>query len=325
MEVRLILSLHHKFSSYFTTRCEGYKIEHQPQLNTALKRIVDAWQHVACIPAPAATRVVHVSPFPAYTMHNIMQMHGTEKNKPTITKIMEAMPIRDRDKIMRIEYCTRGPTNHVWYHYRYGRLLSNHFGKILYSIRVKRDPTRDLVNLILGNHAVRNVRALRYTKESESRAIAYYENVTGLRVHDCGLYVSKNGMLATSPDGSVSATRIIHIKSPFNIRMEGVQLAAQPEAGYFITIFNDQYVLNLDQVIGLDYYHQIQGSLYITGAQTCDLIVYTLRDSCIITVHKDPAWRDNLRLLKDFFMERFLPRILDRARLAEKRRHELYT
>lgn len=58
-----------------------------------------------------------------------------------------------------------------------------------------------------------------------------------------------------------------------------------------------------------DYYHQIQGQLYITKKKCCDLIVWTPTDLAIIRMVKDINWSANIEKLIDFYFEKFIPEV----------------
>jgi len=55
-----------------------------------------------------------------------------------------------------------------------------------------------------------------------------------------------------------------------------------------------------------DFWHQVQGQLYITGCQYCDLVVWTTVNMSIIRVEKVPEWSANISKLIDFYFETFI-------------------
>lgn len=60
-----------------------------------------------------------------------------------------------------------------------------------------------------------------------------------------------------------------------------------------------------------NYFHQLQGQLYLTGKQCCDLVVWTNKDLAIVRVPKDPEWQPNIQKLIDFYFNTFIPGIED--------------
>lgn len=55
-----------------------------------------------------------------------------------------------------------------------------------------------------------------------------------------------------------------------------------------------------------DYYHQIQGQLYLTNTFCADLVVWTPVDTQVIRITKDVAWESNVQKMIDFYFEKFL-------------------
>uniref|UniRef100_K1QX24 Uncharacterized protein n=1 Tax=Magallana gigas TaxID=29159 RepID=K1QX24_MAGGI len=55
-----------------------------------------------------------------------------------------------------------------------------------------------------------------------------------------------------------------------------------------------------------DYWHQIQGQLFLTGTECCDLVVWTTKDLQIIRILKDKTWISNIATMLDFYFTKFL-------------------
>ena len=62
---------------------------------------------------------------------------------------------------------------------------------------------------------------------------------------------------------------------------------------------------------GHAYYHQIQGQLYLTGTECCDLVVWTTVDIQIIRICRDPAWAQNITKLTEFYFGKFIPHLME--------------
>ena len=54
------------------------------------------------------------------------------------------------------------------------------------------------------------------------------------------------------------------------------------------------------------YYHQIQGQLYITNTNCCDLIIWTKKDLQIVRIVKDPSWEENISKMLVFYFTKFI-------------------
>ena len=128
-----------------------------------------------------------------------------------------------------------------------------------------------------------------------------------------------------SPDGAVSPTKIVHIRCPFILKTK--RLAALASRSFFVkkTACGSGYELNLQNDIGRDYYHQIQGAMYVSGARECDLIVWSALDQAVITVRKNPAWkRRHLLSLENFYYSTYLPVFLQEVGKAYSKKNECY-
>ncbi|KAF5296945.1 hypothetical protein FQR65_LT10096 [Abscondita terminalis] len=62
------------------------------------------------------------------------------------------------------------------------------------------------------------------------------------------------------------------------------------------------------------YYHQIQGSLHITGRQMCYLMVWTHLENIIMEVPVDPEWVINITKLQEFYINLYIEHIIDNFR-----------
>lgn len=73
-----------------------------------------------------------------------------------------------------------------------------------------------------------------------------------------------------------------------------------------------RYYFSVKDVGGLslkmthDYLHQIQGQLFLTGTECCDLVVWTTKDLQIIRILKDKTWISNIATMLDFYFTKFL-------------------
>lgn len=134
-----------------------------------------------------------------------------------------------------------------------------------------------------------------------------YTDCTGAAIKERGLFLSNSGLLGGSPDGTVSNECIIEVKCPWSARAKTVLEAAESK----------DFFLQLDEASGSlvlkknhNYWHQIQGNLYLTGAKSCHFIVWTPCDFFILHVDREQTWAVNIEALETFYREVFLPHIL---------------
>lgn len=113
--------------------------------------------------------------------------------------------------------------------------------------------------------------AMRRGTELEPVARAWYESQTGELVSSAGFIVTDCGRFGYSPDGLIGADGLTEIKCP-----SGKQFA--------------NVVVNEDPA---DYMHQVQGGLWISGRQWCDLILFTDArggSGYVQRIHRDEAF-----------------------------------
>lgn len=79
-------------------------------------------------------------------------------------------------------------------------------------------------------------------------------------------------LLGGSPDASVSDDLIVEVKCPWSARTRTV-LQATEAKHFFLELDGETGTLKLKQAH--NYWHQIQGNMYLTGANSCHLIVWT--------------------------------------------------
>ena len=125
----------------------------------------------------------------------------------------------------------------------------------------------------------------------EPRAKQVYTQMSGRQVKECGVFLSPSGLLGGSPDGMIAEDHIVEVKCPWSCKDKTVLQAAE----------NSAFYMELDDVTGglrlkesSPYWHQIQGNMFLSGADKCDFIVWTEIDTIVVLIHKDHRWSDKL-------------------------------
>ncbi|XP_025207632.1 uncharacterized protein LOC112603333, partial [Melanaphis sacchari] len=92
------------------------------------------------------------------------------------------------------------------------RLTASNFGRIC---KMRRNSScKNAVYLIL--YQTFNSKSVQYGRDMENQAKTAFQNIMGLTVEQCGLFIDKNiSYLAASPDGIVGDNAIIEIKCPY--------------------------------------------------------------------------------------------------------------
>jgi len=155
----------------------------------------------------------------------------------------------------------------------------------------------------LSRPNLQGIPAIEWGLGHEKEAIHCYEQLTRTRVQPTGLWLSADGALGASPDGLVyGGEGIIEVKCPYSCRdaeswQDGLETGLIPPYLQFEDEDGEQVSLKKSS----DYYHQVQGQLYMTGAKWCDFIVWTPGYMKIARIYPDRAWRNTvLSLLNDF-------------------------
>lgn len=213
-----------------------------------------------------------------------------------------------REQKEAIERATVGQTkNALWMAYRKNRLTASNFGSVLAAVKRNSYPP-SLFKTLLGHYNPKQgAHACDWGIIHEQKAKEEYMKRTGVTVQESGVFLSDNGLLGGSPDGMVSDDCIIEVKCPYAARKKTIIQAAEAQ-DFFLKLVEETGVLNLKQTH--NYWHQIQGNLYLTGAVTCHLVVWTPLDLVILYIQKDPVWVNNITVLETFYKDYLLPHIL---------------
>jgi hypothetical protein len=117
--------------------------------------------------------------------------------------------------------------------------------------------------------------SLQWGVDNEEKAKQKFEEITGLNVSSCGLFVdTEKKFLGASPDGSVDLDSIVEIKCPFAARNTDIKTAIEKKIIKYLEIDprdDDKILLKEND----NYMYQVQGQLHITNRQKCYFIVYT--------------------------------------------------
>lgn len=192
-------------------------------------------------------------------------------------------------------------SNENWLIARKYRLTSSKFGPVIAACKRNKYPKSLFKNLLEG-YDLSGIQALQWGKENENLAIQKFTEITGLDVAPAGLYLEKSGFLGTSPDGYISERCLIEVKCPFKFRNEKILQEVLTKKNYIVFYENNEIVLNENH----NYYHQIQGALHITNKDMCYLVVWIPNDILIVRISKDEEWKENIDILKSFYLKHFL-------------------
>lgn len=209
------------------------------------------------------------------------------------------------DRVNQIAKSTRGQSsNKKWKEERLHRLQASSFGRI-----VKRTERTDSKKLAKQLTEYREIIAesLKHGKKYEEVAVTDYELCKNTKVTTTGIVVSKElPHLGCSPDGLVGNSGVIEVKCPYTAR----HLKISPVTVQYLSLDDNQ---NITLRKTHDYYYQIMGTLFCTGRQWADLVVWTLKDMKIIRLERDESFMKTLtEKLTAFYDQYFRQAVLEK-------------
>jgi len=209
----------------------------------------------------------------------------------------------DTEKIKLVEKSTRGQAkNENWLVARKFRLTASKFGLVIKAIK-KQKFSDSFFKTLLESYTLEGVKAIQWGRNNEEVAVKRFCEDTNKTVAKSGLWLDTCGFLGASPDGIVvEEDAIIEVKCPYKYRNEKQLVLRDPS---YIIYYNDN---DEDAVVNINhnYYHQIQGELYISQKKVCYLIIWTPNDVKYFTIEKQEEWGKNIDDIKCFYLDKFL-------------------
>jgi len=196
--------------------------------------------------------------------------------------------------------------NNLWFTYRKNRLTASHFGKVLACCKRNKFPN-SLYKSLNNDTNLNGVHAIQWGITNESCGINILEQEETVSVIPTGLWLSNNGFLGASPDGLVGTNHIVEVKCPWKFRNKVLSTEIENDHSYIIYKENDHILVNKQH----PYWDQIQGQLYLTNRKLCYLVIWTPMQSIITEVQKDDEWESNLGILESFFIQKYIPYLIE--------------
>ena len=192
----------------------------------------------------------------------------------------------------------------MWHIARKKRLTASNFGAVLTAKR----PTPSLIERLLGERDISKVRAIAWGVNNEAEAVKPFTAATALPVKGTGIWLHESGILGASPDGLIGNNHIVEIKCPYTARDMTIDEALQTKSFYLERAGEDNSLMLKKSHV---YWHQVQGQLHITKREYCYFVVWTTKQTTILTIKIDSEWECNLHLLRDFYFTHLIPKIID--------------
>lgn len=224
---------------------------------------------------------------------------------------LESLLRKTAEEISQIEQNTRTQSsNPLWHQERAFRITASNFGRIC-KLKATTKPNATVKNLLYKRFTGNS--ATKYGQEHEIIAIQDFEELTGLTVTDCGLFIGHDDeyFLGASPDGLVvDDDSIVEVKCPETLKNRSLEQGIAEKKINFMTIDeNGTFHLKANH----DYYYQIQGQLHISQRECCYFIVWSpVGPLHIEKITKDDNfWQNKMKpKLMSFFSTALIPEII---------------
>ena len=206
------------------------------------------------------------------------------------------------DDIDNIDALTRGQSNNkFWQQERCFRLQASNFGRIC-----KATERTNFESLAESLTVVKDIKtpAIIHGRKYELIALAKYEDQKNRGTKQSGIRVSSSHpFIGASPDAIVDNELIVEVKCPYVARNEIIT----PKTVPFLLKTEDNLTLDRNH----NYFYQIQGQLFCTGAARCDLVVYTFKDLKCINIDRDEQFINDMVIkLQEFYNKFFRSAVL---------------
>jgi len=179
-----------------------------------------------------------------------------------------------------LEKATRGQTkSSLWHAARKWRLTASNFGRITKCFGSR---SRERLCCHLANPPELRHKAVLHGTKYEAVAIRKFEEIKGIKVEPCGIFVRPDySYLGASPDSIVDDASILEVKCPYSGRDDKIE----PGSKFSFLERNEAGLLTVKR--NHNYYSQIQGQLFLSLRQMAYLMVYTFVDTAVIDVPFD--------------------------------------
>ena len=200
--------------------------------------------------------------------------------------------------------------NPHWLMYRKGRLTASNFGVVIKAVNRNSYPP-SLFKRLLGEYDLSRVMSVQWGIDHEDEAADTYVSHMSQygidSVEECGIYLDNTGTLGASPDRLVGSHGLLEIKCLYTQRNSTVESGLGSKDFPLSCDANGRITLKENH----DYYHQVQGQLYLSGRTTCTVAFWTPANMLLVPVTKDPAWAPKLHLLRNFYQNQLLPKMIN--------------
>ena len=216
--------------------------------------------------------------------------------------LLEQLVITEEQRKQVHEFTIGQRDNPHWQMFKKGRLSASNFGPVLNAKQV----TQSLIKRVLGQYDLSGVHTVQWGIINESEGKKAFEQKAGVMVEESGLWLETSGILGASPDGLVGSNALLEVKCPLTQRDCTISEAVE-SGDFYIEKSDGRYNLNEEH----NYRHQVQGQLHLTNRDICYFVVWTTKQSLILSIRRDPTWVKILPVFKNFYMKHIIPAFIN--------------
>ena len=236
---------------------------------------------------------------------------------PLKAEVFKSKITLTRDEIESFAEATKGQrTNPLWMHSRRGRLTASNFGPALRAKCAGKTIMKKVTADFKGMAGVKSLQwGLDHEQDGFEAASATAKALFRIsddevNVTETGLWLTESGVLGASPDGLIGTDGILEIKCPWSLR-NCTSIKNEMKSDFYLEV-SDNGDLHLKK--NHDYWHQVQGQMYVCQKSFCLFYVWTPNDCAIDLIKKDPEWANNLEKLESFYFKEIFPKLMKQGK-----------
>ena len=230
-----------------------------------------------------------------------LQEDGNEKQ---LDHFIKAIKVEEQAAILEVSKMTIGQRNNpAWHLVRKGRLTASNFGCVLKAKRA----TPSLIKRLLGQYTLSGVKAMEWGINNEREPVSAFTRQSGLQVVETGIWLDGCGVIGASPDGLVGNDHVLEVKYPFTQSNSSIVEALKDKNFCLEKEKDGSLCLKKNH----DYWHQVQGQMFLTKRKLCFFVVWTTKQVVILNIVRDESWGVNLDILQDFYFSHIFPKVFE--------------
>ena len=160
---------------------------------------------------------------------------------------------------------------------------------------------------LLGEFHLSGVTAIQWGVNNEAEGLKEFERQTKLSVQETGIWLDESWLLGASPDGLVGDDAVVGSSCRYTQRNMTIAEAIKTPNSYLNKDDKGNLYLREDH----PYWHQVQGEMYFTKRKLCYFVVWTTKETVVVTISRSDLWAIYLTVLNNFHSFHLFPKIIE--------------